>query len=809
MYKIFISKFGNPFSVKLSVKRKTVLVISAVLLAALLISVMTGVRFSGAQAALAPTPQEVYPGLANFNKPVLSPYAADYHQPYLGKIVFEWTYSSEQAVYLAMTSGQGDIAAFSDPSIIQAAESNPNFNVTVVPTFGFRMIQFNFVKYPYNNTYFRRGIISLIDYNTIQSTICHGGLTCIASPDFLIQSSYPAFYSEQAHEWYLQHESYNLTRAMLYFEKAGLIYNQVKGTWYLPNGTVFQPTFLYWANRPDSQAFAELLQSAAAKINMTIKIIPESISTIISLTSIPYNQQTWDMLYLGWRYVSSIAPIQLEFLFGEQGYLDENASGFYNKTIFDILGEALQTSNYTQSVELTKIAQVYLMQQLPYVMISWNVVDTVVNIKDFANYVVAPGFGISTIDVHPVGSALTGTFYEPAQSTGAPSIMNIYSSTAAAEDDVIYPMYDTPFYTSISNPAQFLPWIATNWSVEPNLNITTPNGRLVNGEAITLNFARNVTFQDGVPLTAVDYNFTLWYLDEPGLTSGVYNVGGLLINYSVESQYSAGFWFGALPQLVYSQVNPNDPYQVTLYLNTSSYWAIYQINSFILPKHIFDKIPPQNLYEKKYINELGSGPYIWAGWSTSTNIAELVPNLAYWKFNPLILWSNVTQGEPYVVNVNVTTLEWDNSTDLFDTVPIYNATARMQIGYLSGKPAYFTNGQPAIVQMNKLSGNEFQGVLDTSMLSPGLYEVTINATYTAGGIMHEFLRFYSLTVSPAPVTTPTTTTTTTTQSTQTTTTTTSTQSTPTKSTSSPVPIIVGVVVVVVIIAIAVVLLRRR
>lgn len=758
----------------------------------------------------------VYPGIPNFNKPVLEPNQARYHYPYVGKVVYEWTYSGDAAVYESMLSGHVDIFSFSDASILRSAESNPNFNVTVVPTFGFRQVQFNFARYPYNNTYFRRAIISLIDYNAIQSTICNGGLLCIASPMFLLPSSYPAFASPEAYQYYQKYESYNLTRAMQYLEEAGLKYDKINGHWYLPNGTLFQPTFLYWAGRPDSQAFAQLLASAAAKINLTINLVGESISTIIALTSVPYNQQTYDMLYLGWVYVSNIGPIQLEFLFGEQGYQNENAGGFYNQTIFDILERAVDTSNYTESVQLTKLAQVYLMQQLPYIMISWNVADTVVNIRDFANYIVSPGFGVSDSYVHPVGSALTGTFYIGGLSTEAPRLMNVYSSTAAASLSLLYRLYDAPFTSNNSDPAQILPWVAQSWKIEPHVNAVTPNGKIVDGQIITLDFARNVTFQDGVPLTAEDYNFTLWYLDTPGLSSGVYNLHGLKLNYSVVAQNAAPFYFGLLPKLVYSEVNQSDPYQIKLYFNTSSVWMIYQIGIIILPMHIFDKIPPQQLANKLYINELGSGPYIFAGWDQQKGIGQVVANLAYWKIDPLTQWSSVQWGQPYMLSANVTTIVWNNNTNLFDTYPVTNATAQIQVVRLSGQPVKFMDGSPAVVAMTHVSGNIYMGSVDTSKLVPGTYEAIVNATYYAGGLRHEFLRFYSFTVSQASTTGTSPTTTSSMSTTTSSGTVTSSQTTQTGTSPTPAPgVNVGlvaaiiVVIMVVIVVVAVLILRGR
>jgi ABC-type transport system substrate-binding protein len=755
----------------------------------------------------------VYPNLANFNTPVLSPGQVSYNQPYLRKIVFDWPYSSEEAIYEAMNSGQADIYSFTDPSIIKSAESNPDFNVSVVPTFGFYYLMFNFQKYPYNNTYFRRGIISLLDYSAIQSTVCNGGLTCTASPLFLLPELSPTFANPAAYQYYLEHESYNLTRAMLYFEKAGLVYSSADSKWLLPNGTAFQPTYIYYAGDVDAQDLAELLQTSAAKINMTINIVGEAKSTVLSLQSEPYNQMTWDMSYSDWLSLLPTVPVTFEYLYGSEGYPVENAGGFYNSTVFNTIDAAYYTSNYTESLALSKLAQVYLMQQLPYVMFDWIVTDTVVNTRSFAGYAVAPDTGISTIDVHPVGSALNGTFYEPGLANSAPTSMNIYSAEAASELGLLDEVYDTPLITNISNPSQLIPWVATSWNVVSNLNTTVPTGKLVNGEAITLNFARNVTWQDGVRLTAADYNFTLWYLDEAGISSGTYSLDGLQLNYTAESSRASAFYYDYAPGLVYSQVNSSDPYQITIYFNTSSYWNIYDLNSPILPMHIFDKTPPQSLYNAVYVDELGSGPYIWDGWNKQEALAEVVDNPSYWKFNPLVQWTNLSQGVPLTLSANVSTIVWNNQTQLFNYVPITNATAQMRIGYLSGSEARFLSGAPAVVPMTA-SGSVYTGTLNTADLSPGLYEVIVNATYTANGVPHEFLRFYSLTVTPSVATSTSTTASTAAVSTgasspSPTVTSASTAVSTTASSVSTSLVVVIVLVVVVIVVAAVLALRRR
>ena len=222
----------------------------------------------------------------------------------------------------------------------------------------------------------------------------------------------------------------------------------------------------------------------------------------------------------------------------------------------------------------------------------------------------------------------------------------------------------------------------------------------------------------------------MWYLDTPGLSKGVYNLDGLQINYSVVAQNSAPFYFGSLPTLVYSNVNATNPYQIQLYFNTSSVWTIYQIGIIILPMHIFDKIPPQDLANKLYINELGSGAYIFDGWSKQSGIAETTANYAYWKFDPLTQWTNLTQGQAYTLSANVTTIVWNNQTDLFDTYPIANASAQIQVVHFSGQPVSFTNGSPAVVPMTQVSGSVYTGSVNTANLAPGTYEAVVNATYT-------------------------------------------------------------------------------
>jgi len=117
---------------------------------------------------------------------------------------------------------------------------------------------------------------------------------------------------------------------------------------------------------------------------------------------------------------------------------------------------------------------------------------------------------------------------------------------------------------------ELMPWIATNWTVEPWM---APGS--VPGMNMTFRLRDDVYWQDNTQFTAEDVKFSLEYSQE----------------HELASPYAP--WRQSFVQnLVEVVVPPADPYVAQVYLNTSSYWPLYDVAAAatLFPKHIWENV---------------------------------------------------------------------------------------------------------------------------------------------------------------------------------------------------------------------------
>ncbi|TRM96190.1 ABC transporter substrate-binding protein, partial [Sulfolobus sp. E1] len=132
-----------------------------------------------------------YAVISNFNVPVLP--AAEYRNltPYVAVLNEVWDYTSNTALYEALVAGQVQMAGIVHESQILQAEHDPNLYLYDQPVYGFGpIIQFNFNRYPMNNTYFRWAIFSLVNYQLVQQQVFDNGLLGTAMPWYVDPSLY-------------------------------------------------------------------------------------------------------------------------------------------------------------------------------------------------------------------------------------------------------------------------------------------------------------------------------------------------------------------------------------------------------------------------------------------------------------------------------------------------------------------------------------------------------------------------------------------------------------------------------------------
>ncbi|QCO31214.1 peptide ABC transporter substrate-binding protein [Metallosphaera sedula] len=738
--------------------------------------------------------------IANFDTPILTPSQAIYNEPWVGTIEYTYAYTTHTDEFNALLDGKVDFITLTHVSEINELKTAP-YNQTaflaIAPQESFGQIVFAFGNNLTSNIYFRYAISSLINPENVTSYVLDNGILGVDEPYFVNPSLavYKQWFNPQVESYYQQYESYNLTRAVMYLEMVPGITHK-NGQWYY-NNQPLKLTFYYTYPPNTLKRFAELLADSAAAINLSITPVSETFGTLITqATTPPYND--FNLTTFGWINLGPFPNSWMNGIYTSPG----NVGGFSNSTVDQVLQNALNAPTLSQEINYTMQAEYLLQQQLPYVVYTWSNGIQAVYLPGWANYIYlssgTPNYAINIMDVHPTNQALNGTFIFSSISSDLPRHINIYASTSLYAFNTLDDMYDSLGISPLNNPTQVLPWVASSWTVQKPVNLTLPNGeKIVNGQVITVNLVHNDTWIDGVPLTAYDVNFTVWYYDLPGMM-GTNTFDGVTLNYTYLA--SEGFintdLFGTIPSLVWTNVT--NPYQIVFYLNSSSYVNEYLVLTEypIMPAHTIGPVNVVTLYHSTLAPEISSGPYMFSSFNSEAKTVTVTYNPYYFRINPLIFLQNVTAGTPVNFTANFQYYTWDNATSSLVANPV-NGTAYMWLMYLNVSGEGYSNAT-APVQMKMVSPGNYVGTINTTGLKPGIYEIVSKVTWDNGGITEhgarELFRYGSLNVSASHVTTTTTTPPTTTTTT---------------SSTSTIAIVAGVIVVIVIVAVVVAVVRRR
>jgi len=139
---------------------------------------------------------------------------------------------------------------------------------------------------------------------------------------------------------------------------------------------------------------------------------------------------------------------------------------------------------------------------------------------------------------------------------------------------------------------------------------------LEDGKVFEFKLKENLFWQDGKPLTADDVVFTVETIKNPQVASPLRPA-----------------WLGVEVEKVSDQV-------VRFKLKESSNIFLENCTLKIIPKHIFENVPPQNLKIANNLNPVGSGPYKFAGASQDKEgkivSIDLIENPFYHGKKPFI-----------------------------------------------------------------------------------------------------------------------------------------------------------------------------
>jgi len=753
--------------------------------------------------------------------------------PYVNTVYFTW-FTTSEAIVEALVNGyiQFDSAGVSNAqeyNQLQSYIKSGEIAVNITPNNGFGYIGFNTNMYPLSNVHFRRAIQHLTNYQSIASALLNGVLG-IASPYYFIPQVYGTYFSSQEAQAYQQYGTFNLSAAIQELEAAGLVDHPAQGYWTYPNGSQVTPFTLYTSSGTGLDLRTQVLEAMtnnAKTINLTINIVPINFNTLIDSLLPAHNVE---MYQLGWSLGSPVSPTWLYYIFGDyilntyyQDYNDTTAWNLVAKVQFD---SATPQLAYNYAIA----AATYLQENLPYVMLDWGSNLVPVNVQSWKGYTSEAPYGILfPANIHPVNSTF-GSLYRYGQPQN-PDTQNIYMQTSLYDFEINGNEYATPLGVSPSNPVQLVPNAAYNYTLSTGSGMT-PNGHPFNGTIVTMYFLPNAVWQDGVPMTALDYNFTIWWLDLGGYSSNPYNPSsdtvtidpGVVVNYTAEAGNPGPEYFGEASGLVDTYVPPSNPYELQIYFNSTSIFNLLTVyGEPILPEHIFASIQPTTFATEsasQYLpQEVFSGPYAFQTWSVTSDYATIRYFPSYYLANPYSDVISAPQGQSAMFTMNAWVL---NQSQFTSSSGSYTA------GY---SPVNGASGTLYVLNSNTLqtiatyplqfSGNgTYTAQVSTSSLAQGTYTLVAQLNWTGAsypyfGAGHTSANNYNLhqyatLMVTAPVPTQTTTTT---ISPTTTTTTTSATTVPTTKTSgvsgSTILVIVLIVVALVVLGVGVATRRTK
>jgi protocatechuate 3,4-dioxygenase beta subunit len=719
------------------------------------------------------------------NPSVISGSSANLVGPYVNGVTYP-IFANDHASLDSLLAGTANILDYKVNNLadLQTAESATNANVTSEYGSSFEDIIFNMycatgtsaINCPAGNQLaYRQAIAQLFNSSYAQQTVQSGVLALVNQNPYL-PASFGLFSTNNIHVYTYSESVANATLAhdpQIAFNPTAHPSNGVgseyacsasqTGVWQYAtsmgsghaNGTDFTPKFYTRSDHADWFLESQQIWHSAAAIGLCFDM--KAVSGFGSIFPIVYAaySNAWSSYFGGASYSAPLNPTSAQYFgYGTAGFVTpfDNTGHFYNSTVQALLNDEFTTSNTTRAEQDAQQVVQILTYQIPTFNLWWDnwAIPSLNNNAGtyWSGYVDTPGFGTWTfstgfwtlLNLHRInpttGAAMTGgtaivNMHE------APDDYNIWFATSVYDFDVINSvLFDTPMVTTPGNPtpAGLVPWMLTTApTVTTGVNAMSPHGhKVVNGMEIQMSFAKNITWADGVPFTANDYNFSLWYA----------NANGVYGPYSTNT----GNYVGVLPSLADSQVTGK--YTMTIWLNTTapSQFLVAMTGIPTVPEHLWSHVstsafngdinPVDSANDVNgVLLETGASAFYWSHFVQGSYIS-LVRNPGYFKTN-IHAWQlpavQVGSAEPlsFAIAPEGTAIPSSASATVTAT----------QVGGSGSASATLTLGS---------SGN-WTGSLSTTGLAQGFYEVTVNATYTDANGFHTALQFYGLTVQPAVV----------------------------------------------------------
>jgi len=345
----------------------------------------------------------------------------------------------------------------------------------------------------------------------------------------------------------------------------------------------------------------------------------------VNETSSALAADNWDMYTFGW-----VASSAFVFQGGEEWASSFDSSvdfgAFINNSMDYYANQVLYAPTLAQSSAAAQKVALAFSQSIPGVISFYENYLYADYINGWTGFAGEPATGPNTVagwyytalNAHPT-SGIGGTLDYGIHGIPAIGSLNpIYGTNYVWQADAGYDLiYDSPLATPplyFTTPNAYMAWMTSGsdpdapagsvacvpgqggtvpgCQIAPYSGLTPANGfnfqaenkqgsgvgvqsKIVNGQAITFTFDQNITFADNVPLTASDFNYSLF----------AFNVA---ISPELPTAYSPLIGSLAGPLGLWATTINNNGYSITMYMNDSAVWNVLDVDVPVLPAHVFN-----------------------------------------------------------------------------------------------------------------------------------------------------------------------------------------------------------------------------
>lgn len=483
--------------------------------------------------------------------------------PFLDKVVYSVLTQDDQQV-IALQDNEIDlIGDMVDPSFLETLNQAENIEVVNVLRNGYGYLTINTGKYPYNITAFRRALAFALDKEAISDDVWDGlsvpqdSVVAQVNP-FSIEGQLPYTYYEA-----------NIPLGNQLLDDAGFLDIDDDGFREAPDGSDFDVLVECSSSSNIAIQVGEIAEAALTAMSINAN----SVSTDFYeyLNRLNYHGD-FDIVFLGVSY-NNFDVNWLAYNYWSE-YADEpfwNSPAFKNETYDSWRDQLLHATEYDEVYEAAIEMQKIWVYECPEIVCYENILLSAYRSDKFEGWVNSPIDGVPGFWTNykvRVRESLGGPFGGTLRWSNPLDIdsFNFMVSTSAYTANVLNSVYD-----SLIQPGPDgldVLWLAESYTIETHDdNPAIPDGY----SRFTFNILQNVTWSDGLPLTAEDVVFTMNYFRDGKSNPQGSNLNEMTAAYA-PTTYTAVIEFG-----------------------TESYWHLHSIGfNSIIPKHVFESIGADN-----------------------------------------------------------------------------------------------------------------------------------------------------------------------------------------------------------------------